>query len=161
MSPLSVVRCSVVVYWRTHLGVILGTALAAMVLVGSLLVGDSVKATLRFQAELRVGRVSAAMTGGEHQFRAQLADAVGGAPVLMLPASVARTDGTARINNAQALGVEQRFWQLAPGGSAPALNGEEIALNARAAGQLGVQLGDALVLRLEKPKYQRVSELHP
>jgi hypothetical protein len=61
------------------------------------------------------------MTGGEHMFRAHLADEVGGAPLLILPTSVARTDGSARINNAQALGVEQRFWQLAPAGSAPSL----------------------------------------
>ena len=37
-------------YWRTHLGVLLGTALGSLVLVGALLVGDSVKATLRKQA---------------------------------------------------------------------------------------------------------------
>jgi len=151
MTPRTIINRSVRFYWRTHLGVILGTALAAMVLVGSLLVGDSVKATLRHQAGLRVGRVNVAMTGGEHMFRAHLADELGGAPLLILPTSVARTDGSARINNAQALGVEQRFWQLAPAGSAPSLSGEEIALNERAAAQLGVHAGDAVVLRLEKP----------
>jgi hypothetical protein len=50
MTPRTIINRSVRFYWRTHLGVILGTALAAMVLVGSLLVGDSVKATLRHQA---------------------------------------------------------------------------------------------------------------
>jgi hypothetical protein len=151
VTALTIIRRSVRFYWRTHLGVILGTALAAMVLVGSLLVGDSVKATLRHQAELRIGRVSAVMTGGEHQFRAELANAVGGAPVLLQPTSIARTDGSARINNAQALGVDQSFWQLAPRGSATALAGEDVALNERAASQLKVQPGDAVVLRLEKP----------
>jgi ABC-type lipoprotein release transport system permease subunit len=151
VTPFTVIRRSVRFYWRTHLGVILGTALAAMVLVGSLLVGDSVKATLRHQAELRIGRANAAMTGGEHQFRAELATAVGGAPILIQPTSVARTDGSARINNAQALGVDQRFWPLAPQGNAAALAGEDIALNERAAAQLRVKPGDAVVLRLEQP----------
>src|SRR4051812_30492872 len=131
MTPLTVIRRSVRFYWRTHLGVILGTGPCAMVLVGSLLVGDSGTATLRHQAELRVGRANAAMTGGEHQFRAELATSVGGVPVLLQPASIARTDGSARINNAQALGVDQRFWQLAPKPNAAALSGENVALNER------------------------------
>ena len=57
MTAFTVVRRSVGFYWRTHLGVLLGTAIAAMVLVGSLLVGDSVKATLKQQAAVRVGRI--------------------------------------------------------------------------------------------------------
>src|SRR5215210_1012564 len=86
-------------YWRTHLGVILGSTLATMVLTGSLLVGDSVKATLRRQAELRIGRADVAMTASDRFFRAALADAAGAktAPVLMLQATVARADGSARV----------------------------------------------------------------
>ena len=60
-------------YWRTHLGVILGAALGAMVLTGALLVGDSVKETLRRQAFARVGKVDGALQGGEQFFRADLA----------------------------------------------------------------------------------------
>ena len=52
-------------YWRTHLGVILGSALAALVLTGALMVGDSVKATLRAQAGARVGKIGEALLCGE------------------------------------------------------------------------------------------------
>ncbi len=152
MTPRTVVSRSVGFYWRTHLGVILGTALAAMVLVGSLLVGDSVKATLKRQALDRVGHVESILTAGDRYFRSDLGHDVGAetASALMLRGSVARADGSARINQAQVLGVDDRFWSFAPKG-APALTGEDLALNERAAAQLGVKAGDTVVLRLEKP----------
>src|SRR5215210_5315744 len=85
-------------YWRTHLGVILGSALATMVLTGSLLVGDSVKATLRRQAELRIGQIGAVMTGGDRFFREQLLKerSATAAPVLMLRGSLSASGGARR-----------------------------------------------------------------
>ncbi len=141
-------------YWRTHLGVILGAALAAMVLTGSLLVGDSVKATLRRQAELRIGQTQVALVGGNRFFRSQLADGLGSdaAPTLLLRGSVARADGTARVNQAQVLGVDARFWKLAPT-PADDLPKDSLALNARAAAQLGVKVGETVILRVEKPGF--------
>ena len=138
-------------YWRTHLGVVLGSALGAMVLIGALLVGDSVKATLRHQALLRVGKADAALVSGDRFFRQQLADEINhSAPALLLRGSVSRADGSARINQAQVLGVDDVFWQLAPSPGVH-LKGEELALNERAAAQLGVRAGDTVILRVEKP----------
>ncbi len=137
-------------YWRTHLGVVLGAALGAMVLTGALLVGDAVKATLRAQALARVGQVAAAMTGGDRFFRAALADETGAAPALMLRASIVRVDGGARVNQAQLLGVDAGFWALAPDG-APSSPTDGLALNERAAAQLGVKPGDTVIVRVEKP----------
>ncbi|MFA6174812.1 MAG: hypothetical protein WC701_14210, partial [Kiritimatiellales bacterium] len=48
-------------YWRTHLGVLLGIVLAAAVLTGSLLVGDSVNGSLRKFALQRLGGIQSAM----------------------------------------------------------------------------------------------------
>ncbi len=139
-------------YWRTHLGVLLGAALGAMVLTGSLLVGDSVKATLVQQARLRVGRVESVMAGGDRFFRETLAWAVGGVPVLLLNGSVSRVDAAARVNQAQVLGVPEAFWSLSPAGRAPATLRESAAfLNTRLAAQLGLKAGDTLVVRVEKP----------
>jgi len=152
VKPFTIIVRSVAFYWRTHLGVLLGTALAAMVLVGSLLVGDSVKATLRRQGELRVGKIESVMTAGDRFFRSELAGEIGSdtAPVLLLRGSIGRADGSARINNAQVVGAEPRFWGLAPEAAAP-VSGEDLALNERAAAQLGVKAGDTVVLRVEKP----------
>ncbi len=157
MSAATLIRRSLGFYWRTHIGVVLGAALGAMVLTGSLLVGDSVKATLRRQAELRVGRVDFAFVGGERLFRASLADAIQSpgriplAPLLMLRASVARADGSARVNVAQLLGVDERFWKLSPSRAAVELPPGTIAINERTARQLGVVVGDTVIVRLEKP----------
>src|SRR5689334_21849926 len=98
-------------YWRTHLGVLIGAALGALVLTGALLVGDSVKATLRNQALARVGQADVAMTSGDRFFRTQLADAVAptAAPLMLLRASMARADGAARVNTIQLMGVDKRF----------------------------------------------------
>jgi ABC-type antimicrobial peptide transport system permease subunit len=152
MNAARLALASVRYYWRTHLGVVLGTALAATVLIGSLLVGDSVKGTLKKQALQRVGKIDVALTAGDRFFRSGLASEVDptAAPMLVVRGSVSRTDGTARINAAQVLGVEEHFWKLAPA-ETPAVTGEDIALNERAAGQLGVKAGDLVVLRIEKP----------
>ena len=48
-------------YWRQHLGVIAGAAICSMVLVGALMVGDSVKATLKRLAGERIGRADIAL----------------------------------------------------------------------------------------------------
>ena len=148
MTALTLILSSARHYWRTHLGVVLGTALATLVLTGSLLVGDSVKATLKRQALARVGQAQSAFTGGDRFFREALADA---APVLLTRATVAKADGSARVNTAQILGVDQRFWKLSPSGAGIALPDDGIALNSRLATQLAVLVGDSLIVRMEKP----------
>jgi ABC-type lipoprotein release transport system permease subunit len=164
MTALRFILASARHYWRTHLGVVLGAALATLVLTGSLLVGDSVKATLKRQALDRVGKVSVAMTGGDRFFRAALAESADAhtAPALMLRGTIARADGKARVNAAQVLGVDERFWAMAPAiqssgqsarstGGTPASRPDSVDLNARLAQQLSVAPGDAVIVRIEKP----------
>jgi len=152
MKPRALVLASARHYWRTHLGVILGSALGAMVLTGALLVGDSVKATLREQALARVGRIEVAMTGGDRFFRAALAaeGRPSTAAVMLLRGSVARADGAARINQAQVVGTGPDFWELAPESGGEAAE-EGLTLNERAVAQLGVRVGETLIVRVEKP----------
>lgn len=153
MSAWSLVLSGARYYWRTHLGVLIGAALGALVLTGALLVGDSVKATLRSQALARVGRAEEAMTSGDRFFRTQLAEAVGpnAASVLLLRASIARADGAARVNTIQLLGVHQGFWQLSPSGEPVTTPQDGVILNERLAQQLQAKVGDTLILRVEKP----------
>jgi ABC-type lipoprotein release transport system permease subunit len=151
-------------YWRTHLGVILGSALAALVLTGALMVGDSVKATLRAQAEARVGKIGEALLCGERfvpwpreaekrpsVVARTFAPGPDAAGVLMLAGTAARSDGKARANKVQIVGVDDAFWKLSPSANAVPLTENEIALNERLAAQLGVKAGDEIRLRMEKP----------
>ena len=152
MNALTIVRQSIRFYWRPHLGVILGAAVATMVLTGSLLVGDSVKATLRRQAEARIGKVESVAVSGDRFFRAGIAKAIGGetSPVLLLRGSVAAADGSARANHVQVLGVDDSFWRFSPKGKAPPAQ-DALVINEQLQSQLGAKVGDTLVVRIEKP----------
>lgn len=138
-------------YWRTHLSVLAGVAVTGAVLTGSLVVGDSVRFTLKQLALARLGRVTQALTLPDHFFRDRLADDLAAklsspvAPVLMLRGSVALPDGRARANDVQVLGVDERFWQLGGG------HNKGVAINARLAEQLGARVGDTIVVRVEEP----------
>ena len=167
MTPLRLVWRSLRFYWRSHLGTVAGTAVAATVLVGALLVGDSVKATLGQLAHLRIGLSDIALSSGDRFFRDALAGELRAqlragpltvAPVLRREGSMTTPDRSRRVNAVQILGVDERFWQLAPGDAAehaehlrPGING--IALNERLAAQLDVTTGDIVILRMEKPAF--------
>ena len=169
--------------WRTHLGVVLGCALASLVLVGALMVGDSVKGTLKAQAEARVGKIGEALLCGE-RFVPWPADKAkrpvvvarmffpgeDAAGVLLMQGSAVRSDGKARANKVQVVGVDGDFWKLSPkeggrpgsqnaGGvsaAAAAAHGDGtspllVSLNERIAAQLSLKVGEELSLYVEKP----------
>ncbi len=164
MSRWTFIFRSLRFYWRTHLGVIGGVALATAILVGALAVGDSVRASLRRLAAERVGSVQVAMSAGERFFRDALADELSQAmpartaAAITLSAVASTPDGTARANDVQLLGVDDRFWQFAPTPSSKKLNpgcfsmdDESILLNDRLAAQLNAHIGDYVVVRGQKP----------
>ena len=151
MNASRIIRSSLLFYWRTHAGVLLGVMIATTVLTGSLLVGDSVQATLRHHAFLRIGRADEAMFSGDRFVREALATATGAAPALLVRGSVTRADASSRANVVQVLGVNHRFWELSPGGQSRQLAAGDLAVNARLARQLGVAENDTVILRVEKP----------
>ena len=74
---------------KSHLGVILGAAVGAAVLIGALIVGDSMRGSLRDMALARLGKIDHAMVTNDRLFREQLAtdmnsEQVTAVPVLML-----------------------------------------------------------------------------
>ena len=62
MSLLALIRRNVVHYWRTNLAVVAGVAVAVAVLAGALLVGASVRSSLRALALERLGAVDRVVT---------------------------------------------------------------------------------------------------
>ncbi len=91
---------NLVYHWRGNLAVLLGAALGTAVLTGALLVGDSLRGSLRELTLDRLGWVEQAMIPGRF-FRAQLADELPAAhrsAAILLPgsASNARSGGAAR-----------------------------------------------------------------
>ena len=139
-------------YRGAYLGVLLGSALGAMVLLGALFSGDSVKSTLRQIAEQRTGKTTVVLAGGENFFRASLSNSIPNtAPVLQLRSQVDTPSGrsTGQVN---LFGISPAFWSFAPGDTtALALDAKSWAINRELARTLDLKPGDSLVLRLGKP----------
>lgn len=144
-------------YWRAHLGTLLGAILAAAILTGALAVGDSVRYSLRQKALARIGKVTLALTSPGRFFRASLADGLASdlkapiAPIVLLPAAATDSNGELRAGGVQALGVDERFFALAPKASNIELPADSVVLSPALAGQLKARVGDEVVLRVDKP----------
>jgi len=170
MRAHSLLFRSLAFHARSHLGVVLGAAVATAVLVGAFAVGDSLQASLRQRALSRLGKIHAAYDGRDRFFEADPGgparnpehhpdgpldppDPTGmiRANVLRLPGLVARQDGTARANRIQVLGVDAAFLALgtSPVRETPAAG--EVWLNQALASQLAAKAGETLVFRLHKP----------
>jgi len=145
-------------FWRTHLGVTLGAMCATAVLVGAMAVGESVRNSLRTQAENRIGRVDAALIAGDRNFRANLADRIAEplsgvrvAPILMLQGIARNPDAESRAGIVDVFGVDDRFFGCSPAGKRDAPQAGKAFVNERLAAQLDVKSGDTVLLRIEKP----------
>ncbi|NBC11575.1 MAG: FtsX-like permease family protein [Planctomycetes bacterium] len=144
---------------RLHLGVAAGVALTCAIITGALGVGDSVRHTLRTTALQRLGAVTHAITPGDRLFLADLAERVPGEgrtmAVLQVPAVVGRTDGAARVNGAQLIGVNDTSIPLlkSQGRSHPLHNLEpgQAVISKNLVSRLGVAPPDNLILRVRKP----------
>jgi putative ABC transport system permease protein len=143
---------------RSHLGVLFGAAVGSAVLIGALAVGDSVRWSLREFALARLGKTDLALTSNDRFFRTHLAnDLQAHLPAIVAPAlefigTASRSDGAARANRVQVLGVDERFWQLSPKPPvSPNLDTNSVFLNSHLASQLSARPGDAILLRVPKP----------
>ena len=139
---------------RAHLGVVLGATIGSAALIGALLVGDSIRGTLRDMALARLGEVTAALDSGDRFFRDKLADDLPypAAPLASLSGTAARADGEARANNVRVIGIDDRIERVtrqAPRFSTNAA--DAVILNAGLASQLRVKAGDSVLLRVQKP----------
>ena len=135
-------------HWRSLLAVSLGAAVGTAVLTGSLIVGDSVRASLRDLTLERLGRVDCALVAAR-LFREQLAADLDAAPAILLRGS-AMTDN-ARAGQVNVLGVDGRFWKLADHPPATLPREGEVLLNETLARELDAKAGSRVLLRFEKP----------
>jgi ABC-type lipoprotein release transport system permease subunit len=152
MTSLSFILRGLRHYRTAYLGVLLGSALGAMVLLGALFAGDSVKSTLKQIAEQRTGKTTIILAGGENFFRASLSDSLrDSSPILQLRGQVDRPDGrsTGQVN---LFGITPTFWSFAPSETpAPSLDERTWAINRELARTLNLNPGDTITIRLGKP----------
>jgi hypothetical protein len=140
-------------HWRGNLAVFLGVALGTAVLTGALLVGDSLRGSLRALTLNQLGWVEEAMIPGRF-FRAALAKELPAgkcSPVILLQGSAATK--TERSNRVTVLGVDSSFW---PADAVPVgadfwqSQAAEVVLNRALADALHVREGDTITLGLHK-----------
>jgi putative ABC transport system permease protein len=144
-------------YRRTNLAVILGVATAVAVLSGALVVGDSVRASLRDLVLGRLGKTQAVVTSAQF-FREQLAAEVpGSAPIITLQGMVTHERDRRRAAHVAVYGVDERFWHFH---GVAVQSGTEAHLSAALAREIGAQPGDAVLIRVEKPSAIPMESLH-
>lgn len=161
MTNFRLILGSLFHYRWVNLSVLAGVALTSAILSGALVVGDSVKESLRRNAEARLSKVGPAFFGGERFFTSALADRVQEklgdgalvAPILQVEGTASNREGGRRVNRIQIVGVDERFWKLSLGGKAPEgfSNDRWIGINAALADRIGARPGDTLIVRIEIP----------
>jgi ABC-type antimicrobial peptide transport system permease subunit len=151
MTETRLVLRSASYYWRTNLAVCFGVAAAVAVLGGALLVGDSVRGSLRDIAISRLGRTVYSVSSADY-FREALADdvsaaaSVGAAPLIAASGFVTHEPSGRRAANVLVYGVDERFWRFH--GLATR---DGVFVSPALAAELGAGAGDVLLTRLEKP----------
>ena len=171
MTLWTVLRRSLTHFWRTNLAVVAGVAVAVSVLAGALLVGTSVRASLRDLALLRLGQVDHVVTSGLF-FREALTDellasgALGdaastAAPLIAIEGFATHQESGSRAGGIQVYGVDERFWAfhgLPPGDRVPEAG--EVLVSDGLARELGLAVDETLLVRVQKPSAIPVSSLH-
>lgn len=156
MSLARLVLRSLAHYWRTGIVVAIGLAVATSVIVGSLVIGDSIQGSLRRTALARLGEISYAVTSPRF-FRTRLAqDLAWSAPtaaVLMLDGSARAQSSEAVVADVSVIGTDGDFWRLFPGVSPPALAPRSCAINLSLATDAGVSVGDTLVITVARASH--------
>ncbi|SFJ18934.1 ABC transporter permease [Planctomicrobium piriforme] len=146
---------------RTNLAVICGVIAATAVISGALIVGDSVRSSLRQISLDRLGQIDFVVQGGRF-FRAALAEELQAAdpairqaaPVLMMPGTLEfqTADGQQRrAGQINVYGGDDRLWSLLEHGDIAAPQPGEMVVNQRVADQLGIKIGDSVSLVVEIP----------
>ncbi|MFH1418934.1 MAG: ABC transporter permease [Planctomycetota bacterium] len=156
-------RNSLTYHRWSNLAVMMGVAVAAAVLIGALLVGDSMRGSLRETALRRLGPVDHALVG-QRFFREAIAEGLASTPefrsrfgqacpVMLITGGISHADTGARVNSVNVLGVDDRFWLLDDerrnaGNSDSAKR--VVVLNEPLAEELGAKVGDDVLVRLQR-----------
>lgn len=162
MSPFTLILRSLRHHWRINAAVALGVLAATAVLTGALVVGDSVRGSLRHLALDRLGDIDSVLLTQQF-FRVELAEETKSRagdcyrdifPGILLEGTVERPGGggkeVRRASQVTVLGIDHRFWRqgaLVAG----SFDGERIVVNEPLAAELRVQAGQDIVIRLPQP----------
>ena len=163
MTSWRLVIRSLTFHWRVHAAVVLGVAAATAVLTGALLVGDSVRGSLRGLVLDRLGKIDALLISPRF-FRAELASELAATPaftarydqaipaILFPQGTVENTtdDRVTRASRILIVATPNSFWDLDTKAVRPKVvpGEDEVVLNEPLAHELGATVGSTITLRL-------------
>ncbi|RPH57253.1 MAG: ABC transporter permease, partial [Acidobacteria bacterium] len=161
MTPTDLVLRGLRYYWRTNVAVVLGVATAVAVLAGALLVGDSVRGSLRDLVFQRLGATDHVIVSAGF-FPEDLAERVRShpdfasrfaevSPIVMAQGLVTRQSGNQRAGQVAVYGVDDRFWRFhkVMGVEGPA--DREAFVSPALAREVGAQPEETILVRLQRP----------
>ncbi|TWU00989.1 ABC transporter permease [Stieleria varia] len=155
--------------WRTSLAIALGVAIATAVVVGALLVGDSMRGSLRGLTIERLGRIESVIAPGgffeaahfqppgEDLTGERLPDSRIDSAIILFDRGVLESSGDVtvpgsvrRAGSVQIVGCDHSFWDFDVSGITPKKlpADDEVILTQRAAAEIGVGVGDLVTIRL-------------
>lgn len=164
-----VVIRSLVHFWPTQLAIIGGVAVSVATLAGALLVGDSVRSSLRALVLERLGKTHTAVTASmpfpedlarRLQAHPGFSQAFGGVCPLMAAEGAVVHAGTRRLaSRVQVYGVDERFWAFHGQPSEP-LDRRSALLSPELARELDWKEGDSLLVTLQQQAATPAETLH-
>ena len=110
MTDWTLIKRSLFHYRRTNVCVLLSAAVSVALLVGALMVGDSVRNSLLMLASSRLGKVELTISSPNRFFREKLADDLSKdltaplAPVLILTGSITDSHNLEQVSRVQIVG---------------------------------------------------------
>lgn len=141
--------------WRIGISVALGVGIATAVIVGALLVGDSMRGSLRELTLQRLGKIESILAPGNFfATEGMIPNEIPHAAVIFFNKGVIEyrvsTDTVRRSGNVQIVGCDRAFWMLdeSLGESIEEPDENEVIINQSVADELGVTVGDFVNVRL-------------
>jgi len=167
---LRLVLRGVTYYWRSHLAVVLGVATAVAVLAGALLVGDSVRGSLRDLVLGRLGKTDVIVASATF-FRQQLAEDISAngqfaqhfsaiAPLVVAQAFVTGQESGRTAGDVRVYGVDDRFWRFHGVTGVNGPSDREAFLSPALAARVGAKESDAVLVRTQRPTDVPLESLH-
>ena len=148
-------------FWQIHLTVALCTAVATGVLAGALIVGDSVRGSLRSLTIERLGAIQHALLA-DHFFQPALLKRQQKVPALLLNGTIVAPQTQTRASKVNILGVTDSFFTFWEESNPPNLNKpaeqpfNAIVINETLQDELNVQVGDTLLVNMSQ-----AADIHP
>ena len=148
-------------FWQIHLTVVLCTAVATGVLAGALIVGDSVRGSLRGLTTERLGTIQHALLA-DRFFSPEVLNRQNTVSAILLNGTIVAPQTQTRASRVNVLGVPDTFFTFWAGGATPHLSKTSeqtfnaIVINEALQSELNVEVGDTLLVNVPQ-----TADIHP